>query len=476
MARNRRDAAAVATFVVLGLLPPAHAQDFDSEVRPILERRLRRLPRADEAGEPAAARRARPGAAGGMSGEVIVPGRAARACSSSTCAASRPAADAVREAARSTRRRSPASRPGSTPGPGGPEEPAPEAQADALGVREASPAGAFPRCAKPAWVKNPIDAFVLARLEREGSRPSPEAARETLAAAPEPRPRRAAADARRKSTPSWTTRAPAPTRRVVDRLLASPRYGERWARPWLDLARYADTQRLREGPAPHRLEVPRLGDRRAQPRPVVPRLHDRAARRATCSKDATRRAADRDRLPPQQPAQPGGRHRRRGAALRDARRPGGHHRQRLAGQHARVRPVPQPQVRPVPAEGLLPRDGVLRQRRSTASTARARRWSTAGSSSPSSSSRRKSRRSGGGAAARGRRAALRGRRAATSRRTSRHSQARSPGRRPPSLRSRPCAPRPRAGRRSQMLADGSLLASGQARGQGQLHRDGRALR
>ena len=35
--------------------------------------------------------------------------------------------------------------------------------------------------------------------------------------------------------------------RVVDRLLASPHYGERWARPWLDLARYADSQRLREG-------------------------------------------------------------------------------------------------------------------------------------------------------------------------------------------------------------------------------------
>ena len=41
--------------------------------------------------------------------------------------------------------------------------------------------------------------------------------------------------------PSWPTRRRTPTSSVVDRLLASPHYGERWARPWLDLARYADT-------------------------------------------------------------------------------------------------------------------------------------------------------------------------------------------------------------------------------------------
>ena len=40
---------------------------------------------------------------------------------------------------------------------------------------------------------------------------------------------------------SWPTRLRTRTSRVVDRLLASPHYGERWARPWLDLARYADT-------------------------------------------------------------------------------------------------------------------------------------------------------------------------------------------------------------------------------------------
>ncbi len=58
---------------------------------------------------------------------------------------------------------------------------------------------------------------------------------------PQPRPRRAAPDARRRSTRSSPTRGPDAYERVVDRLLASPHFGERWARPWLDLARYADT-------------------------------------------------------------------------------------------------------------------------------------------------------------------------------------------------------------------------------------------
>ena len=90
------------------------------------------------------------------------------------------------------------------------------------------------------WVKTPIDAFVLARLEAEGLTPSPEAPRETLL---------------RRVTLDLTGLPPSPEEidafladtsadayeKVVDRLLASPHYGERWARPWLDLARYADT-------------------------------------------------------------------------------------------------------------------------------------------------------------------------------------------------------------------------------------------
>ena len=104
--------------------------------------------------------------------------------------------------------------------------------------------------------------------------------------------------------------------------------------------------------------------------------------------DASARAADRHRLPPQHAAQPGGRHRRRGAALRDARRPRGHHRHGVARQHDRLRAVPQPQVRPRSRRRTTTGCWPSSTTASTASTARARRSSTAGSWSPSSSSRR----------------------------------------------------------------------------------------
>jgi uncharacterized protein DUF1553/uncharacterized protein DUF1549/cytochrome c len=90
------------------------------------------------------------------------------------------------------------------------------------------------------WVRNPIDAFVLARLEREGLTPSPEAPRATLI-------RRVSLDL--TGLPPSVDEVDAfvaDTRldayeRMVDRFLESPRYGERWARSWLDLVRYADT-------------------------------------------------------------------------------------------------------------------------------------------------------------------------------------------------------------------------------------------
>src|SRR5262249_50097212 len=98
----------------------------------------------------------------------------------------------------------------------------------------------IPSVMHKAWVRTPIDAFVLARLEREGLEPSPEAARETLL-------RRVSLDLiGLPPTPAdidafLADRSPDAYEKVVDRLLASPHYGERWARPWLDLARYADT-------------------------------------------------------------------------------------------------------------------------------------------------------------------------------------------------------------------------------------------
>lgn len=91
-----------------------------------------------------------------------------------------------------------------------------------------------------SWVKNPIDRFVLARLEAEGLAPSSEAEKTTLL-------RRVSLDlvglppTLAELDAFLGDRSPAAYENVVDRLLASPHYGERWARPWLDLARYADT-------------------------------------------------------------------------------------------------------------------------------------------------------------------------------------------------------------------------------------------
>ncbi len=90
------------------------------------------------------------------------------------------------------------------------------------------------------WVRNPIDAFVLARLERESIVPAPEPDRATLIRRLSldliglpPKPEAVAA--------FITDPNPGAYEALVDRLLASKHFGERWARHWLDLARYADS-------------------------------------------------------------------------------------------------------------------------------------------------------------------------------------------------------------------------------------------
>jgi hypothetical protein len=99
---------------------------------------------------------------------------------------------------------------------------------------------ALPSVSNPRWPVNPIDTFILARLEQEGLRPSPAADRRTLI-------RRVTLDlSGLPPTPAEVDAFLADTKpgayeRVVDRLLASPHYGERMALQWLDLARYADT-------------------------------------------------------------------------------------------------------------------------------------------------------------------------------------------------------------------------------------------
>jgi hypothetical protein len=97
-----------------------------------------------------------------------------------------------------------------------------------------------PQAGNPAWIRNPIDAFILARLDQNGLRPAPPADRRTLARRAyfdlhglPPTPEEVDAFVNDPSPDAWP--------KLIDRLLASPRYGERWGRYWLDLVRYADT-------------------------------------------------------------------------------------------------------------------------------------------------------------------------------------------------------------------------------------------
>ncbi len=100
--------------------------------------------------------------------------------------------------------------------------------------------GALPDVKKAGWVRNEIDRFVLARLEREGLAPAPEAERSTLL-------RRVSFDltglppAPEELQSFLGDSAPDAYERAVDRLLVSPHFGERMAIDWLDAARYADT-------------------------------------------------------------------------------------------------------------------------------------------------------------------------------------------------------------------------------------------
>ncbi|MBC7368708.1 MAG: DUF1553 domain-containing protein [Undibacterium sp.] len=107
---------------------------------------------------------------------------------------------------------------------------------------------ALPPVSNPKWPANPIDAFILARLDREKLSPAPAADRATLA-------RRVALDPTGlPPTPADVKQfeadpAPGAYERMVDRLLAQGSFGEHWARLWLDQARYADSAGYADDPA-----------------------------------------------------------------------------------------------------------------------------------------------------------------------------------------------------------------------------------
>jgi hypothetical protein len=99
----------------------------------------------------------------------------------------------------------------------------------------------LPQTKQQGWARQPFDHFVLARLEKEGLKPGPEADRYTLA-------RRVSLDL--TGLPPTIAavdrfvndKSPDAYEKFVDEVLKSPAYGERWAHVWLDLARYADSR------------------------------------------------------------------------------------------------------------------------------------------------------------------------------------------------------------------------------------------
>ncbi|MBC8352502.1 MAG: PSD1 domain-containing protein [Planctomycetes bacterium] len=110
---------------------------------------------------------------------------------------------------------------------------------------------AIPKVNDQSWVRTPIDAFVLNGLDEAGLRPVPPATKTALL-------RRAYYDltglppSPEEVQSFLSDDAPDAFERVVDRLLESPHYGERWGRHWLDLVRYAETNSYeRDGDKPH---------------------------------------------------------------------------------------------------------------------------------------------------------------------------------------------------------------------------------
>ncbi|MEP6756601.1 MAG: DUF1553 domain-containing protein [Chthonomonadales bacterium] len=104
---------------------------------------------------------------------------------------------------------------------------------------------ALPTVKATWWIQNPIDRFVLAKLEAKGLKPAPVADRRTLI-------RRTTFDliglppTPKEIADFLADTKPGAYARVIDRLLASPAYGEKWGRHWLDVARYADSNGVDE--------------------------------------------------------------------------------------------------------------------------------------------------------------------------------------------------------------------------------------
>jgi hypothetical protein len=215
------------------------------------------------------------------------------------------------------------------------------------------------------WARNPIDAFVLARLEEQGIAPSPEAERRTLVRRVyygllglPPAPAEIDAFVNDSSPNAYDV--------LIDRLLSNPHYGERWGRHWLDVARYADSEGYENDY--DRLTMYRYRDF------VIRALNDDMpfdqfvrwqiagdeyepdnpkAVIATGFLAAGPRAHRSHRLQGKQ----------RALSLRRVGRPGQDNERCHAWPDRRLRALPRPQIRRDPNEGLLPHGSGLPQLR-----------------------------------------------------------------------------------------------------------------
>ena len=137
-----------------------------------------------------------------------------------------------------------------------------------------------PRSRDGAWVRTPIDRFIAAALETRGLKPNPIADRRTLIRRLDVRPDRIAPVARGGRCVRRAIRSPDAYERLVDRLLASPHFGERFARHWMDVARFAESHGYEQDyDRPYRLPLPRLPDPGLQRRHAVRPVRPLAARR-----------------------------------------------------------------------------------------------------------------------------------------------------------------------------------------------------
>jgi mono/diheme cytochrome c family protein len=242
-------------------IPPEQAMFFETKVRPLLVEQCQKCHGPDKQKSGLRLDSLTAALSGGDSGPAVVPGKPAESLLVTAIRhddevlkmppSKKLAADQVADLTRWVEM--------GAPWPGGGAVAVTSTRKGAFQITDKDRAHwAFQRVSRPAsptvrnqeWVRNPIDAFLLAGLEASGLEPNPPAAKHELArrvyydlTGLPPSPDEMAAFLADDSSTAYET--------MVDRLLASPRYGEKWGRHWLDLVRFAETNSYeRDNPKP----------------------------------------------------------------------------------------------------------------------------------------------------------------------------------------------------------------------------------